>query len=652
MGQLVIERVELQRRGSAEPSLVRAAGGLTLREGRLDVLPELFACVFAGGPAPDLTVATVDFVIHGAAHQWRGDFLLGTRELLNRSNGRRHVGQKEIDLALDRELGVNLEARQASFFTPPVRLPAPVDPAGPSGDPPPSDALAQSLARYEAALERAAGSHETAAALYGELFPLLEAQEKASMQLHQRIRQLELHQEAENALAEFKALEQKVQERIEAGRKAAALEKQIAGWEKETDKMAKIDAGAVTRARELESDVEQARGRLIEAEKQRKTAEARAAAVKPRIWWILGSAGLAVLTGSWLLRSWLWPYFFQGISAADIGLLAGGLVTLALVVAVMQSSRRSAQRRASRRCHEAVHATRRELELAELALLQQFRPFGLGSSADLAVRAEAVDAWWVTYDAACRELQEFRRRSGTDDAFAVQSPVESTRLAELEQRCRDLAHYRLSEADRQSIEAMIQGLESEARYQKEAAQVLQKQCEELSKGWSDLPRATEQVSELRTRLAEWQRWERAFLRMREVIDQLPDLPRESGGAEELAAAYLERITAGRWTELRIDGESGDFRLHDRDNGLWISADRDNPAVRSTVHLAYRLALLEKAKLPVHLPLWVEEPFAELPDGMAEAAAGLLSETARKRQVVLFCRERPAVRWPEGTLQES
>jgi hypothetical protein len=653
MGQLVIERVELQKRGSHEQALVRASGGLSLREGKYEILPDLFACVFAGGPAPDLASAVVDFVLNGAAHQWRGDFLLGTWELMNRSNGRRHVGQDEIKALFDRELGANLEVRLASFATPPVSVP---DASGaadvPTGDPPPALELSQHLARYEAALERATSSHETAAALYGDLFPLLEAQEAASLKMHHRIRQLELHQEAEEVLAEFKALEHRVQERIDAGRKASGLEKQVVAWDKEKEGMVRIDERAIEHARELEADVEQIRGRLIEAEKQRKAAEAQTQAIHSRAWWILGAIGLLVLAGSWLVRGYLLPFFYYGIPAAYIGMGAGAFLMSGIAMGVFQSSRRAARRREYKRCQTTVQSARRELELAELALLGHLRPFGRSSSAELASRAAVVTEWWSVYDAACDELQRLRQYSGTDDTLAEQNHVESARLAELEQRCRELAHYRLSEADRHTVETMIQDLESEARYQKEAATVLQKQCEELSEGWADLPHAVEQVAELRMRLAEWQRWERAFRRMREVIDQLPELPEQGGSPQERAAAYLEQITAGRWTELRIDSESGDFRLHDRDAGLWIRADRENPAVRSTVHLAYRLALLEQANSPVHLPIWLEEPFAELPDGMAEATAKLLADVARQRQVVLFCRERPAIQWPEGTLQES
>jgi hypothetical protein len=338
---------------------------------------------------------------------------------------------------------------------------------------------------------------------------------------------------------------------------------------------------------------------------------------------------------------------------AYFGVGLGLVLMLGIAVGVLQSSRKASRRRVLQQCQAAVLAARREVELAESASMQHLRPLGAGSSVALAARAETVELWWAEYEAAAGELQRLRQMAGTDDALTVHDTPDSSRLAELEQRCREFAHYRLSEADRQTVEQMVQNLENEARYQKEAALVLQKQCRELSLGWGDLPGAIEKVSALRTRLAEWQRWERAFRRVREVIDSLPDIPPDDArGPEQRAAAYLERITAGRWTELRIDVETGGFKLHDRDAGLWIHADRENPAVRSTVHLAYRLAVLESAPEPVKLPIWLEEPFAELPEGMAEATACLLAETARQRQVVLICRQRPSVNWPEGELRQG
>jgi len=653
MGSLVIEGVELKRRDSKEQALVRASGGLTLHEGKYERLPELLACVFAGGPAPDIAGATVDFVLNGAAHQWRGDFLLPSCELVNRSTGSRFVGQSEISALLHRELGSNLEARLASFTTPTVQPSDIGHNAGlPLSDPPPSAQLGEQLARCETALETAKRSHETAAALYGELFPLLEAQEEASAKLEKRVRQLELHHQAESVMAEFKALEDHIQERVETERKAAGLEKKLIAWDTEKPKMVRIGAEAIERARTLEADVEGSRVKLIELEKLRKTAETRAHTIHSRGWWIVGLSGMPIAAGSWFARHLL-LYWYYGVPVAYFGVGLGALLMLGIAVGVLQSSRKASRRRVLQQCQAAVLAARREVELAELASMQHLRPLDASSSVAVAARAEAVELWWAEYAAATDELQRLRQMAGTDDALTVHSTSDSARLAELEQRCREVAHYRLSDADRQTVEQMVQDLENEARYQKEAALVLQTQCQELSQGWGDLPGAVEKVSALGTRLAEWQRWERAFRRMREVIDSLPNIPPDGGaGPEQRAAAYLERITAGRWTELRIDSESGGFKLHDRDAGLWIHADRENPAVRSTVHLAYRLAILESAPAPVNLPIWLEEPFAELPEGMAEATARLLAETARHRQVVLICRQRPSVNWPEGVLLQG
>jgi hypothetical protein len=653
MGSLVIEGVELKARGSQDQTLLRASGGLTLHEGKYERLPELLACVFAGGPAPDLAGATVDFVLNGAAHQWRGDFLLQSCELVNRSTGHRYLGPGEISALFQRELGTNLQARLAAFTTPAVQASRDgVDTEAPLSDPPPSAELAQQLARYEAALQAAERSHETAAALYGDLFPLLEAQEEASAKLEDRVRQLELHHKAEALLTKFKALEERVQERTDAGRKAVALEKKLAAWESEKSQMIRIDAASIEQAKALESDVETHRAKLIELEKLRKAADGKAQSIHSRGWWIVGLLGMPVAAGSWFVRD-LFFSWYHGVPVAYYGVALGMLLMLGLAVGVLQSSRRASRRRALRQCQAAVQAVRREVELAELASMQHLRKFAATTSQALAARADEVELWWSSYEAAAVEIQRLRQLSGTDDTLGLQDASESTRLGELEQQCREVAHYRLSDTDRHTVEQMVEELENEARYQKEAAAVLQKQCQELSQGWGNLPDAIEQVSALRNRLAEWQRWERAFRRMREVIDALPDVPSDhTESPEARAALYLERITAGRWTELRVDMESGGFKLHDRDAGLWIHADRENPAVRSTVHLAYRLAVLESAPTPVQLPLWLEEPFDELPEGMAEATAGLLAETARQRQVVLICRQRPAINWPEGMLHQG
>lgn len=649
MGSLIIERVAWQGQHSGEEHVVRVSGRLALHIGRLEKANALLAHTFACTPAPELARAAVDFVLNGAAYQWRCDLSMGTCELWNRSGGKRFTDAAQIAAIFDRELGPDRRFRAAAFTVPELDL-APMSkpvPTRATGDMPSSRDLAEQLARYEASLRRSAHAQETASALYGDLFPLLESMEGASQKLELRVRQLERHKEAEVTLAEYRLLEGKLQERLEVGRKAAQLEKSIAEWAHKESEIARIPESTVTRGNVLEAEVETAREAYIAADKTRKEAFSRATAVRPQRAWIAALSGLSSSALALLLRTVVSdhggiPYLLYAAGIGIAFMIAGA------VVAVTQHSRRSSLRRVHRQCKDASAEAKRGLEMAELALAQHLHPFGAADMRDLTRRADNASQWYRQYEAMQEELASLRRLSGTDDGVGALSSTESTQLAALQERCRELSHLRLNDADREHLEKAIEDLEVEARYQKKAAEVLQKQCEELAAGWSGLAENVEKVSELRTRLAEWQRWEAAFKRMREVVDHLPNVPENvQAPVESEASAYLSRLTAGRWSELRFDPITAEFRLFDGQTGLWIRADHENPAVRVVVDLALRLSILNEPNVSARLPLWIEEPFSDLPEKMANSVAEVLAEVSRQRQVVMICRERPRVRWPEG-----
>lgn len=642
MGALVVELAEFLPRGGGERGSVRLSGGLCLREGAHPTLVPLLNYVFAAGLAPDLHSARVEFVLNGAAYVWQGDFSLESEELSNRTSGARLSGRAAIEAHLAEQLQANSHTRAAAFITPPPHVPGreakPI-----AGAAPPADELARELAKYEEALQSAVSAHDTATALYADLFPLLEAQEDASRKLIVKVKQLERHYQAETAIAEFRRLEATLQDRLTASRQARQMEKQIAEYEKEREGITFVDPALVARAEQQSQQAESSRQAYVQAEKVRKESQARLAALRPLRWWIATAVSIPVLLAPVLLplpySEYIWAF--------------GALLFMSLPVAAFSSLRkRSLQADAASR-QAAADSARRDLELAELAYRQTLLPFAARDTQHLQEKVTQQAEWLARFETATQELAQLRRLSGTDDSIMIHSARESTELAELEQRCRELAPYRLSESDRQNVEQTVQELEGEARVQKEAASEIRSQCEHLAAGWSDLPRLSERVSGLRLKLAEWRRWEEAFRELKRVVDRLPDIPDvPMAGPEARASANLARLTAGRWTRLHYDPAATEFKLFDEQGGLWIRADRGNPAIRSTVDLAYRLCLLEDEQLSIRLPLCVNEPFEELPEAMSAACAAVLSEVSQRRQVILLCRLAPNVRWPEGAGLEA
>lgn len=642
MGALVVELAEFLPRGGGERGSARFTGGLCMREGAHPLALPLLNYLFASGQAPDLHSARVEFVLNGAAYVWQGDFSLDSQELSNRTSGSRLSGRAAIDAHLSEQFATSDHVRAAAFVTPPPHVPVretlPV-----AGTAPSSDELAVELQRYEQSLQSALSAHDTATALYSDLFPLLEAQEEASRKLIVKVKQLERHHQAETAIAEFRRLESSIQDRIAASRQARQVEKRLAELEKEREQITFIEPELIARCQSQNEQVEAARQAYVQAEKERKEAQARVTQHRPLRWWIATAASLPVLIAPVVLNL---PY-------SEYIWTLGAALFLALPVAAFSTLRKRALRVEAESRHAVAENGRRDLGLAELGYRQTLMPFGARDTQHLSEKAAEQAAFLKRYQSATAELAHLRQISGTEDSITIHAAQESAVLAELEQRCRELAPYRLAEADHANVEQMVQELEGEARCQKEAAQQIRAQCEQMAGGWADLPQLSEQVSALRWKLAEWRRWEAAFSQIKRVVDRLPDVPDvPMAGPEALASSFLSRLTGGRWTRLHYDPAATEFKLYDEQSGLWIRADHDNPTIRSTVDLAYRLCLLEDERVSVRLPLYVNEPFDELPETMSTACASVLAEVSQRRQVVLLCRQAPRVRWPEGAGLEA
>jgi hypothetical protein len=640
-----VECVRLQARGDRDPDVIRVSSGLSLHAGHYPQLPALLIHLFAGGPKPDLARARVEFVIDGAAYEWNADFTLGTTAMINRSTGRTFSDPVEITAHVNSRLTGDLQARVASFATPEPGAATPNGFPVLPGEPPSSDRLASELAALETRLRGVARRHDTATALYSDLFPLLEALETAAAKLQKRVAQLEKHEAAESALAEYRRMQALIEERLEAGRRAREVEKQLSELRGHDEELPLIPDATVEQAEMLEADVTHKREEYVGFEKKHREVEARLAHIRSLPMWLIGALFFpAAAIPTFIAAARPYAQFVWATAA---------LLLLAWPLAMLRMVRRSRLRSTSARSRDDAAASRRNLELAELALRQKLQPFGARDAEHLRDIVQQRQARREELEDLETRQSELRRVAGTDDPLRIHSAQESALLAELEERSRSLAPYRLSDSDRESIEQMVHELETEARYQKQAAAELRKQCEDLSDGWSRLPVLTERVAGLRRHLAEWQRWESAFRRIRQVIDRLPDIPDLSApGPEAGAAGFLERITAGRWTRLHFDPVEAEFKLYDQQAGLWVRADRDHATMRSTVELAYRLSLVEQAAAETRLPLWILEPFRELPQAMADATAAVLAEVAARRQVVLVCRQEPQVQWPEGAARRG
>lgn len=645
VGALVIESVSLKPAQSTESVMVRVSDRLALHEGVHPQIIPLLNHALAAGPPPDLVHASIEFILDGAAYLWRADFDMNSYELTNRSTNQTLMGLDKVGEHLDRILPQDTRAREASF-----RVPDPVVADERRRDhrhdePPPSDTLTAELAQCETQLRKASQAGLTATALYSELFPMLESMEVFTQDLQARVTQLSRNAEAEEAFAELDVLEAEQLRQTEAGRSARTLEKEIAEYSDQVRDLKAIEDPLLQNAQEASTTVDSTRRLFLEAEQLKKQIHDRVTEIKPAQGWITGGIGaLTVIAGLQLEATVSFAVYIWG---------AGAVLLLALPWAALHAARKSALLRTLKTCSETWTQRRSDLEVAELALLQLLRPYSARDIAHLKQLAREQLESLARLEEMSTRLAELRTISKTDDAISRHSATETAVLADSQERCRMLAPYRLDPADRDTIAKQVEDLRMDATARKQAAMELKEQCKALQSGWSDVSVLAERVAKLKMRLSEWRRWEKAFRALNDVIDGLPNVPdTHDDGDDSPMEHYLKRISAGRWSRLLYDSDGGTYKVFDHEADLWIRADPDNPTIISSVNLACRLGMLDRVTQSSRMPLWLVEPFDELPDPMARATAELLAEVSEGRQVVMLCRRMPHVDWPAGVTPQT
>lgn len=645
MGALVIESVALKAGASAEPVTLRVADRLALHEGVDPHIIPLLNHALAAGPAPDLVHASIEFILDGSAYFWRADFDMNSYELTNRSTNHTLMGIDKIVEHLDRILPQDGRVREASFGVPDGAV-SEADPGDyRTENPPASDELIAELALCESRLSKANRASLTATALYSELFSMLESMESFSDDLQSKITQLNRHAEAEAACAELEKLESELRKQTEAGRQARLLEKEIAEYAEEIKDLDVIEDRVIQRAQEVSTEVDSNRRLFLEAEQLKKQIHGRVTHIKPMRGWVAGALGAMVVIAA---LQWKGMIPFAGYVLGS-----GVALMIAWPWAILQTVRRASLRRVQKTCGEKWTQRRMDLEVSELSLLQLLRPHSARDIVHLKHSARGQVEALARLESMSSKLVDLRAISKTDDAISRHSAAEAAVLADAQALCRRLAPYQMEPSARETVVKQVEDMEMEAKARQQAAGELKEQCEMLQSGWSDVSVLAEKVSKLKIRLSEWRRWDKAFRALHEVIDRLPGVSDALATEDDSqVAVYLKRISAGRWSQIQYDSDRKAYRVFDHDADLWIRADPDNPTVISSVNLACRLGMLDLLPQSSRMPLWLVEPFDELPEAMATATAALLAEVSLGRQVVMLCRRVPRVAWPAGVMPQT
>jgi len=109
-------------------------------------------------------------------------------------------------------------------------------------------------------------------------------------------------------------------------------------------------------------------------------------------------------------------------------------------------------------------------------------------------------------------------------------------------------------------------------------------------------------------------------------------------------ANLGRLTAGRYTDAKVDPEELNVRVRDVD-GVFRDADRLSHGTAEQIHLLLRLAMVRTLTAPDEsCPLLIDDPTVHADRTRTEAVLDVLLELAADRQIVLFSQEDQVREW--------
>lgn len=104
--------------------------------------------------------------------------------------------------------------------------------------------------------------------------------------------------------------------------------------------------------------------------------------------------------------------------------------------------------------------------------------------------------------------------------------------------------------------------------------------------------------------------------------------------EERMAGDVERITGGRYRQLKVDETSLRFSVFSPDLGDWVDAQRSlSQGTLDQLYLCARLGIVRQVTQPAYPPLVLDDPFVTFDEERARRALELLRDIATEHQII-------------------
>lgn len=454
-------------------------------------------------------------------------------------------------------------------------------------------------------------------------------------QLRQRLSQLEADlRDREELLNEYRQIQQ-AQEQAERLRREvddrrnlldrlARLEEELARTRQELEQVPEVEQAVVER---VEADL--ARAEELESQLNRLASEEEPTQVpKPRVWPWIAFAG-AVVLAAWPKAAAAWRIAFAAAAAAAAWAIWRDWQRRERVQAQMEARNRWAEQIRAQAVQLRDQA-RRHLAEAGAASLEQLKQWASRRQKLEADLQSLHQRYRDTLEDRDREKLQQELQAYATDLYAVQNFLKSDAA-----RSKSLAPLE------------VQRLEREVKELDQQKVQLQKECTHLeallltAPDEESLLRAEEELSALLEELARLQRRRRALRVALEVLEEAKaavEVPARRV-VEERAGHFLARLTAGRYTRVRVPAGQDTLRLEvwSEEAQDWLAPEEPSLS-RGTVDLVFlaaRVALVDVLASSVRPPLLLDDPFVTFDRERRRRALDWLRELSQERQVLLF-----------------
>ncbi len=471
--------------------------------------------------------------------------------------------------------------------------------------------------------------------------------DKVEADLADRTGLLELNRRIQQVREQADRLRREVGLRQELLEQVDRLQDQVRRARAELEGLPEGDEERLARVREFEGKAQELEAQAAQLEA---TQDVPAASPPPR-WWLWAAAAASAAAAALLVDATPLRVALVVVAAAA-GLLAWRGWQR---VAQERKARSEAEARTAERARLAGQLRAQAQELRRQAQ-EELRAGGLGSAEALQARAARRRELEGELRSAQQRLQDLL---GGRDPSAI---VEEMRTAAADLH----AHLQFLQSDLVRTKSLlpleVQRLEGEVEHLLRRREELRGRLHRLegqleaAPDASELVRVEEELESWRDELQRLRRRQKALRAAIQVLEEAKaavEVPARQA-VEERAGRFLDRLTGGRYTRVRVphDAETLRVEVWSEEAGRWLPPQEPHLS-RGTVDLVYlaaRVALVDVLAAGVRPPLFLDDPFVAFDPQRRQRALDWLRELARERQVFLFTCDEGVVHHADGVVR--